>query len=192
MAKRFVRFLLCRHTQTDLNAQKRYSGAREDVPLNAVGEAQAEALAEKVALLPIVAIHASDLLRTRQVATRIATYNHLAVLHDARLREVDIGAIGTLQKTEAQERFPEEWHRTSGPDYDFRDIGGESRSQVVERHVACFQEMLGRYGGTAPEDAPLVVVVGHGTALRTMLEHLGAPDAKLHEQGDYQIVLYSD
>lgn len=190
MAQRHVRLLLCRHTQTDLNAQGRYSGAREDTPLNAVGELQADHLAETIARLPITAIWSSDLLRTRQVASRVALQTGLTVTHDASLREVDIGDIGTMAKEEALVQFPDAHFRTSSPCYDYRTIGGESREQVIERQLACFNDILAQHGALDHANAPIVVVVGHGTALRTMLEHLHT-GLKLHEQGDHQIITYS-
>lgn len=186
----YVRLLFCRHTQTDLNVQKRYSGAREDVPLNAKGEEQADRLAETISVLRIAGVYSSDLLRARQVAEKVATKTGCSVQFDSRLREVDIGAIGTRLKEDVRVQYPEPRYRTSGPDYDFSDIGGESRQQVIERQLTCFREILERHGGDRAA-ASTVVIVGHGTALRTMLEHFAAESATLHAQGKFQSVLFS-
>lgn len=184
-----VRLVLCRHTQTDYNAQKRLCGARDDIVLNATGEQQAKELAVKLTDFRIRGIYSSDLKRTRQAAEIIRSqFPHLHVQYDARLREVDIGEIGTMLKEEAKIRFPSPHHQLEHPAYDFRDIGGEYRMDVMSRMIECFQEIALRYGTNRPdEETPTVVVVSHGTALRDVREKLG-DTSKLHEQGDYQFL----
>ncbi len=189
MPVRYVRNILCRHTQTDHNAQHRYSGARENIPLNQEGWLQAEILAKKVAILPVHAIYCSDLLRARQVASIIALHLGLEVTVDQRLRETDIGAIGTLTKEEARQLYPADHFRTSNLHYDFRSIGGESREQVIARQMECLQEICAAHGHEQPP-GPLIVIVGHGTAFRDILAHCN-DTSELHKQGDYQYLNFS-
>jgi glucosyl-3-phosphoglycerate phosphatase len=192
--RKYVVLALCRHTQTDHNAQRIYSGAREDVPLNAVGRAQADVLTKRLKYLRIKAIYSSDLLRARQVADRIAAEYRLTPVYDARLREVDIGPLGTLTKEEARVRFPDERYRTSSLSYDFSDIGGEMRSQVIARQELVFREILEAHGSSISGQDPTVAVVGHGTALRTILEHIYCASQNsfpLHEQGECQVIGYT-
>ncbi len=186
--EKYVRLVFVRHTQTDLNAQRRYSGAKEKAFLDEVGKAQADALASQFAQMPIAAIYASDLYRTRQVASRIAKACKLDVYYDWRLREVDIGSMGGLTKAEAMSKFSLDHFRTNSLVYDFTTIGGESRDYVIKRQLGCFQDILELHARETHEEGRIVVVVGHGTSLRTMLQHLGIEPPKLHKQGDFQFV----
>lgn len=190
-SRKWIRLVFVRHTQTDMNAQRRYSGAREKALLNEIGKAQADKLALQLSHMQITAIYASDLRRTRQVASRISDAGGFDVTYDARLREVDVGSMGGLTKDEALVRFPEDHFRTSSPCYDFMSIGGESREQVIARQIACFNDILARYGRAFELGSPNIVIVGHGTSLRTMLQHLRIEPPNLHDQGGYQFVSYS-
>jgi len=175
-----------------MNVERRYSGMRNDPYLTPEGMKQAERVAAELSKLPIEAIWSSDLARTRQVALRIYLACDRQLSFDRRLRETDVGDMSGLHKDDAVAQFPDEHHRTSTPAYDFRDIGGESFSQVVQRQLDCFREILEHHGTDSADDAPFVVVVGHGTSLRTMLRFLGIKPAKLHQQGEYQIVPFSE
>lgn len=188
MPVRRVQLIVCRHTQIDLNAQGRYSG-HIDAPLNFLGHAQADQLARALAPLPIRGIYCSDLLRARTVAERIAKAHELAPQSDARLREVHLGRMDGMRKDIAEREFPDARLRTSNSAFDFRPIGGEHRPAVLERMLACCDD-IARMHGTEDGRLPFVVIVSHGTALRVLLEHLGTH--KFHEQGRYQVVAYSD
>jgi broad specificity phosphatase PhoE len=191
---RHVRLVLCRHTQTQHNLEGRISGAREHAVLNDTGLEQARILTAQLKFMcpRPVAIISSDLVRTAQVAAIISpSLGDLPVQADKRLREVDVGTIGGMLKKDAAAAFPEPHHRTFAPDYDFRDIGGESRDEVIERQIAAFRDTLVEHGWPTCSHPLSVIVVGHGTALRTMLGHLGT-GLTLHAQGEYQVILVTD
>lgn len=185
--RKAVRFILCRHTQTDDNVAQRLCGARQNPALNGTGVLQADALAGQLAAFPVEAIYASDLTRAMQLATRIATPHGLEVILDKRLRETDIGELSGLRKEEAHTRFPEPYLRTAHPNYDFRSVGGESRKQVIDRELECLNELCAKHGMGRGMPTPHIVVVGHGTALRDIRMHLGQ-GSDLHEQGQYQLL----
>ena len=188
-----IKLALCRHTETDYNAQGIYTGHR-DIPLNEVGRQQAKRLARMLDMYSFHTILSSDLQRAREVAKiiekgRRGTWHKTLAETDPRLREVNIGDMDGLAKDIARVRFPEEQYNTRSPNYDFRPIGGESRDQVIERQIQVLSERTGQYGSDDPDLVPLLVVVGHGTSLRTLVEHLGhQPDLR---QGYYQIVPFS-
>ena len=62
-----MRILLARHGETPWNAEGRYQG-RRDIALSPVGEAQAIALGERLAPVPISRAVASPLARARRTA----------------------------------------------------------------------------------------------------------------------------
>lgn len=68
MTLRLMPFVFMRHGETLLN-RKRVMGGRTDVPLTAVGEAQARAAAPLLAQQPWSCVAVSPLIRARQTAT---------------------------------------------------------------------------------------------------------------------------
>lgn len=187
---KYLRLIICRHTQTDDNAQRIYTG-QNNVFLNETGEAQADALADRLAIFDrVVAVVASDLWRTTEVARRIATRLGLIPILMPDLREVDVGKMSGLLKIEAVERYPGEHHRTSLPHFDFTDIGGESNTAVVARYERALGYIVNRFGEPFLEDAPHVILVGHGTALTRVFAQQHRVIEKLHAQGEFQEFLW--
>lgn len=187
-----VRLVLCRHTQTDDNADGRYTG-HNDIPLNDVGLAQADALARRISAIPnVVAVVSSDLVRARTLAERIAQVKALKPEFTTDLREVDLGKMAGALRTESTRLFPEDRYRTSNPDFDYRDIGGEDSMDVLARHFHRLHHVRWSYGipvGSA-EPLPTVVLVGHGTAFRRVFVTMLGLVARLHEQGDCDEIVY--
>ncbi|MDO8522916.1 MAG: histidine phosphatase family protein [bacterium] len=182
-----VKFVLCRHTEVDLNAQHRYTG-QIDVPLNAVGKLQAKRLADQLSKFTISAVFSSDLIRAVETASEItALHPHIAPRTDPRLREVNLGQLNGMLKSEVEKLYQNAIFSTQHANFDFSAVGGESREQVIRRHIEFFDEVT----NTLENDSgnpPFSVVVGHGTALRIFLRHLGIKS--LLEQGNYQIITY--
>lgn len=89
---------LIRHGETDGN-RNHYVG-RRDLALNTIGQAQAEALADRLAGRPIGRIISSPLLRAVQTANPLADRLGLAVEHDAALIEFDFGLLQDLPKAD--------------------------------------------------------------------------------------------
>jgi probable phosphoglycerate mutase len=83
---------VARHGQTDWNANGKICG-RTDLPLNALGEKQAEAMARELLAkgVKIDRIIASPMLRTRQTAGYAAELLGLPVETDERLIEQSYG-----------------------------------------------------------------------------------------------------
>ena len=85
--------LLVRHGETAWNRARRWQG-QHDLPLTALGEAQAIATARRLMVERPVALVSSDLIRARQTAEAIAEACGLEVELDPGLREVDVGLVG--------------------------------------------------------------------------------------------------
>lgn len=161
-----TRFLLLRHGQTELSAQRRYSG-RGEVALNEVGERQAKAAALRLATTgarldastPIVS---SPLGRARQTAAAVAAATGGAVtVHDG-LIETDFGAWERLTFAEAAARDPE-LHRSWVTDSTVPPPDGESFDVVHRRVRRARDDLIARYGGQT------ILLVSHVTPIKSLL-----------------------
>ena len=90
-----------RHGETDWNVNHRIQG-QLPVALNARGEAQALAVADRLAGEAIDAIYSSDLVRAMQTAEAIAVRHEMPPVPDVRLREWSLGVLEGLLPAEAR------------------------------------------------------------------------------------------
>src|SRR5215831_6697386 len=81
-----VRLVLWRHGQTQWNVDGRFQG-QSDIPLDPVGEQQAERAARLLAALQPAAIFSSDLARATATAAPLARLTGLRVIPEKDLRE---------------------------------------------------------------------------------------------------------
>jgi glucosyl-3-phosphoglycerate phosphatase len=148
-----IRLVLWRHGQTQWNVDGRFQG-QSDIPLDALGEQQAERAARLLAGLRPDAIVSSDLVRAIATAAPLARLTGLTVTTDKDLRERFGGLWEGLTDTEIRTRYPAEHAAWMPP-------GGESSAVVAERAGAALERIA---AGMAP--GTLVVVVSHGAAIR--------------------------
>lgn len=153
-----AQILLARHGETDWNLGRRVQG-HTNIPLNATGIAQAQALADELAREPIVAVYSSDLSRALDTAAAVAARHGLPVSIDPDLREKNFGSWEGLTDTAIRERFPDAKRGAWGD--------GETTEAVAERVVAA----LGRVRQDHPSG--LALVIAHGGPLRAALTHFG-------------------
>lgn len=157
-----TRLLLLRHGQTELSAQRRYSG-RGNPALTEVGRQQADAAARYLAQRGgISAVFASPLQRAYDTAARAAKALGLDVTVDDDLIETDFGAWEGLTFTEAAERDPElhgRWLRDTAT----TPPGGESFDNVLDRVVRARDRIIAAHEGTT------VLVVSHVTPIKMLL-----------------------
>ena len=154
---------LVRHGETAWNAERRWQGQR-DLPLTPLGEAQAQAVAERLAPLGLAAVYSSDLLRATQTAGAIAAATGLPVAIDERLREVDVGGWEGLTSDEARERDPDGHARWTAGDTGWTD--GETYPAMADRVVAAVEDIAARHDGGAA-----IAIVGHGGPIRALVAH---------------------
>lgn len=141
-------------------ARDRYWG-HTDLPLSAEGLRQAEALRGRLAGERFDAIFASDLLRAKQTAERIACGHGMPVTFSPDLREINFGLCEGLTYAEIKERYPEAdrfW--VTGADA-LPFAGGESSADLVERVSRFRRECLPGYES--------VLVAGHGGPLSILI-----------------------
>ena len=102
--------LLVRHGETALNQERRWQG-QHDASLTPRGQAEAQALAERIAAAHPVALYSSDLPRARETAAAITRLTALEPALDARWREVDVGEWLGRTPAEVEFRHPEGYAR---------------------------------------------------------------------------------
>jgi probable phosphoglycerate mutase len=157
-----TRFLLLRHGQTPLTAERRYSG-RGEISLSELGEQQAAAAAARLAkLTDIAAVVASPLTRTVQTGQAVADAIGVELTTHDGLIETDFGAWEGLTFREAAERDPELHRRWLG-DTSVAPPDGESFDAVHRRVRRGRDDLIAKYG------AGTIVVVSHVTPIKSLL-----------------------
>jgi broad specificity phosphatase PhoE len=159
-----TRILLARHGETDWNREGRWQG-HTDRPLNATGLAQAEALGRRLAGEHIDALYTSDLLRASQTAAAVARKTGVEAIPTPGLREVDVGDLAGLGRSEAAARYPDwytRWREGTVESYP----GGERFPDLRNRALAAFDRIADRHaGGTA-------IAVCHNGIVRAIVLHV--------------------
>ncbi len=171
-AERRLLFLF-RHGETDWNREGRLQG-RTDVPLNATGRAQAEALAEKLAPERIECVLSSDLLRASMTAAIVAEACAVPLFSDPGLRETQVGEAEGLLWEEAKARFGSELTERWFTEDDVAFPGGETGRQTRLRGLAA----LRRFALAHPYLR--IGVSSHGAMIRQLMRHAlppGSPPA---------------
>lgn len=157
-----TRLLLLRHGQTELSAQRRYSG-RGDPALNEVGWRQAGLAARYLAQRGgIAAVISSPLQRACDTATTAARALSLDLTIDDDFVETDFGAWEGLTFAEAAARDPD-LHRRWLQDTRTTPPGGESFDAVLHRVHRGRDRIIARYPGET------VLVVSHVTPIKMLL-----------------------
>mgnify|MGYP006421379467 FL=1 len=146
--------LIARHGQTNWNLARRWQ-SRSDIPLNAMGEKQAKALADHLRDAPckLQRLICSPLARAKTTAQILGATLSLDIEVDARLTELDLGEWEG--KFEADLRaedsdFYDQW-RSEG--FLLPPPGGESLKDVADRLTPLVAEIQ-----AFPGD---VLIVGH-------------------------------
>ncbi len=157
------RLLLVRHGQSEANVAMRLDSLPPGAPLTADGQAQAVALAEALAGVPVAAVLASRAIRAQQTAAPLAAARGLVVEVRDGVQETFVGDL------EGQAGWPvlAEYDRVFGEWFsgrpDVRPPGGESGTEVLARYLPVITELGQRL---AEDPHRSVVLVSHGAAIR--------------------------
>lgn len=158
MLEQATRIVLVRHGETTWNRATRIQG-HTDIPLSALGLAQADRLARALADEALDAIYSSDLRRARQTAETLAGQQGVAVRIDAGLRERAFGRFEGLSWEEIAQKHPEDSIRWRRREPDFQVGGGESLVTFSARCIATVQGIVAAHPGQN------IAVVAHGGVL---------------------------
>lgn len=154
--------ILIRHGETDWNRELRFQG-QVDVPLNAVGHAQAHRVALRLAAENLHHLVSSDLIRAQQTAHPVARHSlapqPLDPVLDAALREQDFGVVDGMRVADIRAQHPQAWAQWVRFEADYAFAGGESTRQFHARVMAALRALAQKH----PQQT--LVVVTHGGVL---------------------------
>ena len=156
--------ILIRHGETEWNSQQRMQG-HSNSDLSPVGQAQIQALGQRMKNVPFDLIYSSDSLRAKQTAEAITQFSGHVLKIDLRLREKNLGVFEGLTSEEARERHPEVFRlfKTAGSKYVIDE--GESTQQLQDRALEIVDEIRIKH----PEEH--VLLVTHGGFIRVVMKH---------------------
>jgi probable phosphomutase (TIGR03848 family) len=157
-----TKFLLIRHALTDASGQ-RLTGRAPGVRLNAQGQRQAQALAVRLANLPIAAVYSSPLERTLETAEAIARLLGTDAIPCEDLREIEFGewtnaSFEALADQLSFQRF--NTFRSCAP-----IPGGEYMLQAQTRMIVGLDKLRAQH----PQQN--IVVVSHGDMIKAAVAY---------------------
>ncbi len=150
------------------------SGRTPGIDLSEKGVGQAQAVGERLAVLPVKAVYASPIERTRQTAEHIAGHHGLEVRELPGVIEADYGewtggTIAELAKTDL-------WRTVQIVPSRARFPGGESISEMQGRMVTALEEVIAAHQGE------LIVVVSHADPIKAAIAHFNGVHLDLFQR----------
>ncbi|NOK64237.1 MAG: Broad specificity phosphatase PhoE [Chloroflexi bacterium AL-W] len=166
-------FYLIRHGETEWNVTGRWQG-HMDIPLNDVGLAQAQRVAERLREenMHFDVLYSSDLQRAWMTAQTIGTALDIEPQPQQALREIDLGTWGGRTRAEIQESDPETLARIDAGE-DLPRGGAERITDLRARVVSAVEQIATQHRGET------IGLVAHGGTIRSLLAHAtqGTPQA---------------
>jgi len=163
------RLIFLRHGETSWNAAGRMT-SRSDVPLNAVGQRQANAVGRALARTEIAHIVSSPAIRAQQTASEVVNAivsetgspAHKVIL-DPRLRELDFGIAEGLTKDQIFARG------LGSCFYGWLDGSKSETPPSAESFAEAEARAKSAFADLVAERAPVLLVVTHGHFSRILL-----------------------
>ena len=152
-----------RHGETDWNRELRFQG-QVDAPLNAIGQAQAMRIAQRLATQPANYIYSSDLSRASQTAASIVSLHEglaesVAPKIEVDLREQAFGVVDGMRVDDIKQAHAQAWERWLEFNPDFTFDGGETTRVFHARVLQAVQRLRQAHEGQT------LIVVTHGGVL---------------------------
>lgn len=189
---------LIRHAEAEGNVFRRLHG-QYDSHITPNGRRQIAALAQRFCEVPIHAVYASDLLRTRTTAQAIYREKGLPLHTDPRFRELNCGVWEDLPFGYLSRFYPAENHDFSHRPRQWACEGSETFELYTSRFLAAMEEVARRHEGES------VAIFSHGMVMRGVLQRLFFPDTEelahsentavtrlFYEDGTYRLDLLND
>lgn len=160
-----IRLILIRHGETDANVARVIQGIT-DVPLNDLGNLQADRTAEFLANTNMDIMYSSHLTRALQTAGKISKINGLNINIDKRLAELEMGIFAGYTRKLLKTTFPDEYKKF-GKDKHYVVPGGESYENFKNRVLESLYEIISKC-----QQGSTVCIVSHGGVLECIRRHV--------------------
>jgi probable phosphoglycerate mutase len=157
------RIYLVRHGDVDYFDAAGQPVQPATVSLNSEGRSQIEALARELAAVPLDRVVSSDLPRSMETAAILTGSRRLAIETRAAFREIQPGRLAEIPVDDLEEAFVGAFG--SEITRETRFLAGESFGFLMDRVLACFQELLSDNAWRS------LLIVAHGGVNRTILSH---------------------
>ena len=151
--------ILVRHGENDWSKTNKLAGWLPGVHLNETGHRQAEAVAQRLAALPVKAVYSSPLTRCVETAdTHRLTVQHLEEVGEVRYGDWEGKKIKKLARKPM-------WHAVQFFPSRARFPQGEAMREVQFRAVAALEETAKQH------QKDMIVVVSHADVIRLLLAY---------------------
>jgi len=167
-----TRIIFVRHGEPERDSRGLCYG-RLDVALSSRGIADSEALAAKLARVPLAAVYTSPRRRARATAEELCAGRSRAPTPDERLCELDFGTFEGRAYREIEREEPELFRRWMTRPTAVKFPGGESYGDLRARVAEVVVELRRTHEGET------IAVVAHGGVIRAALaDVLSLPDER--------------
>ena len=156
---------LIRHAEAEGNVCRRAHGQYDSL-VTPNGGRQLAALADRFRDIPLDAVYASDLYRTRHTAAAVANTQGLPVQPFPPLREIKMGVWEDRAWGELEHRWPELLHQFNHQPDIWAVEGSETFEQLRVRLHEAVRELVRRNPGRT------IAAASHGMAMRALLSAL--------------------
>lgn len=161
-----TKFIFVRHGESIKNTECMIDGNdKPRFPLTEKGREAAKNVAQKLKSENIDIIFASPFARTQETAEIINETLQREVQYDDRLREVFLGDMNGLKRTDIQERYTEE-HNKYLTDWNYKPGGGESANDILARMSDFMTEISQKYPGKT------ILIVSHADQIAVTIDGL--------------------
>lgn len=155
--------ILVRHGENDWARKNKLAGRIPGIHLNETGHRQANAVAQRLAALPIKAVYSSPITRCVETASYVADTHRLSVQFIDEISEVEYGEWeGKKIKKLAKQPL---WRAVQFFPSRARFPSGEALRESQFRAVQAIEELAARH------DKEMIVVVSHADVIRLLLAH---------------------
>ncbi len=153
---------LVRHAEAQGNTLRIFQG-HTDAPISDKGYQQLALLRERFHDIPLDAVYASPLERTRETAKAVNYYHNLPIHYDAGLKEINGGLFEGRRWEDLPTLFPEAYGLWENDFSRFEVEKGESMRQVYDRMRRTVDGIVQKEAGKT------IAIVSHGCAIRNFL-----------------------
>lgn len=155
--------ILVRHGENEWSRKNKLAGRIPGVHLNETGHRQANAVAQRLAALPVKAVYSSPISRCVETAAYVADTHRLSVQFVDELGEVEYGEWeGKKIKKLVKQPL---WRAVQFFPSRARFPRGEALRETQFRAVQAIEELAARH------EKEMIVVVSHSDVIRLLLAH---------------------